>query len=103
MSAASTADAVETAVVTAPATDLAAPRRRRQRRRDAPITLRVTAHVLLIGGVVVALAPFVWMVATSFKQPQDVFTPTPDLLPTDARTGEWAGTFANYLQVLDLE
>lgn len=77
-------------------------RRRRSRRRDAPIALRVTARILLSGGAVVALAPFVWMVATSFKRPQDVFTPTPNLLPTDARTGQWAGTLTNYLQVLDL-
>lgn len=107
MSAAKTVDAktVDAAptVVTAPSADLdTRTSERRRRRRDAPIVLRVTAHVVLIGGVVVALAPFVWMVATSFKQPQDVFTPTPNLLPTDARTGQWAGTFANHLQVLDL-
>ncbi|MEV0196281.1 carbohydrate ABC transporter permease [Nonomuraea sp. NPDC050691] len=60
------------------------------------------AYAVLFAGVVAALAPFVWMIATSFKQPQDVFTPTPTLLPTDARTGAWAPTLDNYLQVLGI-
>ncbi|MEQ4724646.1 carbohydrate ABC transporter permease [Nonomuraea sp. B19D2] len=81
---------------------VAPPASRRRSRGVAPTALRLVAYAVLFAGVVVALAPFVWMIATSFKQPQDVFTPTPTLLPTDARTGVWAPTLDNYLQVLGI-
>ncbi|MGP3955654.1 carbohydrate ABC transporter permease [Nonomuraea sp. 3N208] len=75
------------------------PERRSERRAPAP--LRVLAFLLLAAGSLVALAPFAWMVATSFKQPQDVFTSTPHLLPT-TEEGHWAGTLANYTEVFEL-
>jgi multiple sugar transport system permease protein len=88
----------------------AGPRRRRAPRSDAPrnsrngapAALQVVAYVLLAAGALVALTPFIWMIATSFKQPQDVFTTTPNLLPLDSQTGAWAGTLDNFREVLGL-
>ncbi|GAA4187663.1 carbohydrate ABC transporter permease [Streptosporangium oxazolinicum] len=79
-----------------------APARRHARPGKSPAAPRVIANLILATGSVVALTPFVWMIATSFKRPQDVFTPTPNLLPLDAETGRWAPTLANYLNVLDI-
>jgi multiple sugar transport system permease protein len=72
------------------------------RREAVPAVVRLGAFVVLTVGALVALAPFIWMIATSFKQPQDVFTPTPHLLPTDAGTGAWAATLDNYREVLGI-
>ncbi|GIH24872.1 sugar ABC transporter permease [Acrocarpospora phusangensis] len=68
-----------------------------------PAVMRAFATLVLVAGALVAMAPFVWMIATSFKQPQDVFTPTPQLLPLSSETGAWAGTFDNYLAVFDID
>ena len=42
---------------------------------------RVVRHVALISGAVVMLAPFAWMVLTSFKTQGDIFSPTLTILP----------------------
>ena len=38
--------------------------------------LDVLTYIFLIGGSVIMIAPFVWMVATAFKVPADQFTKT---------------------------
>ena len=74
----------------------------RNRRNGAPAALQLAAYVVLGVGAIAALTPFIWMIATSFKEPQDVFTRTPSLLPLDSQTGAWAGTLDNFREVLGL-
>ena len=45
------------------------------------LAFAVLRHVLLLAGAAVMLAPFVWMVATSFKPPQEIFAGELSLLP----------------------
>lgn len=42
---------------------------------------RLLAHVVLIAGAIVLLTPFVWMVLTSFKPPNEIFLAQPTLFP----------------------
>ncbi|GAA1676031.1 carbohydrate ABC transporter permease [Nonomuraea maheshkhaliensis] len=50
----------------------------------------------------VSVVPFLWMLATSFKHGQDIYTKVPNLLPLDRKTGEWAATLGNYDYVLNV-
>lgn len=43
----------------------------------------VLRHLLLIAGLVIMLAPFVWMVSTSLKPPNEIFSTKLSLLPTN--------------------
>jgi len=53
-------------------------------RRPAPPALRGTLKWLLLGvGVVVAVVPFVWMVAGSFRTEADLFANPASLLPSE--------------------
>lgn len=42
---------------------------------------RLLAHAILIAGAVIMLTPFVWMVLTSFKPPNEIFLAHPTVLP----------------------
>src|SRR5262245_1302439 len=50
--------------------------------RSRRLIQRILVYALLIVGSVVFILPFMWMVATSLKQSQDVFTYPPSFLPT---------------------
>ncbi len=56
---------------------------------------RLLRHVVLLGGAVVMLAPFVWMVATSLKPKNEIFSSRFHLLPQ----GSW-GAGENYWTAL---
>lgn len=60
------------------------------------ITLSVLYGVLSLYALV-TLAPFIWMIITSFKQPADLFRVPPSLVPTQIFTDS---PFANYISVL---
>jgi multiple sugar transport system permease protein len=59
-----------------------------------PSALRGVRHLVLLAGTVVMLAPFVLMVATSFKPKEEIFAPEFRLLP------ERFGAAANYHEAL---
>ncbi|WP_043621967.1 carbohydrate ABC transporter permease [Nonomuraea candida] len=63
---------------------------------------RISVYVALVLLAAVSVVPFLWMLATSFKRGQDIYTTVPSLLPLDRKTGEWAGTLDNYAYVLDV-
>src|SRR5205823_232522 len=46
------------------------------------LTGHVLRHLVLIGGLVIMLAPFVWMVSTSLKPANEIFSAKLSLLPT---------------------
>jgi len=71
------------------------------RNRRAPAS-RAAIYVALTLIAVASVAPFLWMVATSFKHGPDVYTPIPNLLPLDRKTGELAPTLENYRYVLTI-
>jgi multiple sugar transport system permease protein len=58
------------------------------------------SYVALVAFAAAAVVPFLWMVATSFKHGPDVYTPIPNLLPLDRKTGDLAPTLDNYRYVL---
>ncbi|MEV4013973.1 carbohydrate ABC transporter permease [Nonomuraea angiospora] len=64
--------------------------------RKAPI------YVALVLLAAVSVVPFLWMLATSVKHGQDIYSKVPNLLPLDRKTGEWAATLDNYDYVLDV-
>ncbi|OLE27706.1 MAG: hypothetical protein AUG44_09460 [Actinobacteria bacterium 13_1_20CM_3_71_11] len=66
-------------------------------RRRGGVGLAYGALVVLAA---VAMVPFLWMVATSFKHGADVYTRFPQPLPLDHRTGQWHPTLDNYRYVL---
>jgi multiple sugar transport system permease protein len=61
---------------------------------------RASIYVALVLLAAVSVVPFLWMLATSFKHGQDIYTKVPSLLPLDKKTGEWAATLDNYGYVL---
>ncbi|UBU09953.1 carbohydrate ABC transporter permease [Nonomuraea gerenzanensis] len=63
---------------------------------------RLSMYVTLVLLAAVSVVPFLWMLATSFKHGPDIYTKTPNLLPLDKKTGEWAATLDNYAYVLDV-
>ncbi len=54
-------------------------RRLAQTRRS--IAGHVLRHLVLIAGLVIMLTPFVWMVSTSLKPPNEIFSTKLRLLP----------------------
>jgi multiple sugar transport system permease protein len=46
-----------------------------------PLALRALRHLVLLAGGTIMLAPFVWMVATSLKPPDEIFSTALTLLP----------------------
>ncbi|GAA2274275.1 carbohydrate ABC transporter permease [Nonomuraea roseoviolacea subsp. roseoviolacea] len=63
---------------------------------------RASIYLALVLLVAVSVVPFLWMVATSLKHGQDIYTKVPSLLPLDRRTGAWAATLENYAYVLQV-
>ncbi|WP_214321433.1 carbohydrate ABC transporter permease [Nonomuraea sediminis] len=63
---------------------------------------KASIYVALVLLSAVSVVPFLWMLATSVKHGQDIYTKVPQLLPLDRKTGEWAGTLDNYSYVLDI-
>lgn len=61
---------------------------------------KASIYVALVLLVAVSVVPFLWMLATSFKHGQDIYTQVPQLLPLDRKSGEWAATLENYEYVL---
>ncbi|MGJ8530220.1 carbohydrate ABC transporter permease [Maritalea sp.] len=66
-----------------------------QIRRDRAITL-VCLYLTLIAYAIITLAPFIWMLITSFKLPLDVFRLPPSFVPTMLQTDT---PMANYVTV----
>jgi multiple sugar transport system permease protein len=56
------------------------------------IAFEILRHVLLLLGAAIMLAPFIWMIATSFKPPQEIFSGELTLLPR-----QWHA-YENYYQ-----
>ncbi|WP_030450659.1 carbohydrate ABC transporter permease [Herbidospora cretacea] len=63
---------------------------------------RLPIYIALILLALVSVVPFVWMLATSFKNGPDVYTQVPQLLPLDKKTGEWNPTLGNYEYVFTI-
>ncbi len=64
-----------------------------RRRRHSSIIASVTAHAVLMAGAIIMLTPFLWMVLTSLKPPQEIFRLGLHILPR-----EWGGA-ENYGRV----
>ena len=58
------------------------PRRRVRGKRARAIAIRVLAYLVLILGAVLAVAPFLWMVSTSFKELQNIGDIPPEWFPS---------------------
>ncbi|WP_256760990.1 carbohydrate ABC transporter permease [Cohnella sp. WQ 127256] len=66
--------------------------------RNVPIRKRlgiVGTYTTLSVISLIMIIPFLWMISTSFKEPQKIFTFPPQLIPTSFR-------FQNYAEVFDL-
>ncbi len=50
-------------------------------------------HVLLLGGSVVMLLPFLWMLSTSLKEPREIFTFPPTWIPSPIAWANYAQTW----------
>ena len=61
---------------------------------------KASIYLALVLLAAVSVVPFLWMLATSVKHGQDIYSKVPSLLPLDRRTGEWAATLDNYDYVL---
>lgn len=57
---------------------------------------RVLVHLILILSVVISVFPFLWLVSTSFKKPEDIFTADIALVPPHF-------TWENYLYLLTMK
>lgn len=64
------------------------------RRRLSPAAA-VARHVVLMTGAAIMLAPFVWMISTSLKAPDEIFSTNLRLLPAD-----WSAAARNYGEAL---
>lgn len=56
--------------------------RSRRRRRTNELLGRISIYTLLLAGSVVFIIPFLWMLSTSLKPSQEVFTYPPNLIPS---------------------
>jgi multiple sugar transport system permease protein len=64
--------------------------------RGPSLTLgRLALHASLIAGSVIMLLPFVWMVSTSLKAPNEIFTYPPIWIPSDL-------VWENYIQTVSV-
>jgi len=61
--------------------------------RTRRLIKQILVYILLIAGSVMFILPFMWMIATSLKQSQDVFTYPPSFLPTSF---EWRNYIAGW-------
>jgi len=71
----------------APRTDRPTPQRRPARKY---LGRRLSKHLILVAISLAFLAPFVVMVTTAFKTPQDVFHVPPTLVPSKWITGNFS-------------
>jgi multiple sugar transport system permease protein len=54
---------------------------------------RLALHGLLLGGSVIMLLPFLWMLSTSLKEPSDIFTYPPTWIPSPFAWNNYADTW----------
>jgi len=61
---------------------------------------RVFVHLLLFVGIAITLAPFVWMISTSFKSSESVFSYPPQWIPQNPTLEQYRALFreVNFLQ-----
>lgn len=61
---------------------------------------RVFIHLLLFAGLAITLAPFIWMISTSFKSSESVFAFPPQWIPKQPTTEQYQALFreVNFLQ-----
>jgi len=61
---------------------------------------RIIIHLLLFVGIVITLAPFIWMISTSFKSAESVFTYPPQWIPKHPTLEQYQKLFreVNFLQ-----
>jgi len=61
---------------------------------------RIFIHLFLLVGIVITLAPFVWMISTSFKSTESVFTYPPQWVPKHPTLEQYQKLFSevNFLQ-----
>lgn len=61
---------------------------------------RIFVHLLLLLGLAITLAPFIWMISTSFKSSESVFTFPPQWIPEHPTLGQYRALFreVNFLQ-----
>lgn len=57
---------------------------------------RIELHFLLFLGLFITMLPFVWMLSTSFKSKEAIFTKTPQIIPKRP-------TLENYLRIFNIE
>ena len=79
---------------------LAMPRRQPTRRSPVRVEL-VLSHLVLLAGAVAMLLPFVWMISTSVKPADQLFTVPPTWIPNPVRWENYvkamgAGNFGRY-------
>jgi multiple sugar transport system permease protein len=72
---------------------VAEPQRRARSLRRGKLIQRVVIYALLVGLSALFLLPFMWMVSTSLKQSQDVFTYPPSFFPNSF---EWRNYIAGW-------
>jgi multiple sugar transport system permease protein len=66
------------------------PRRRAGRKRARAVLVRVLAYLVLILGAILAVAPFLWMVSTSFKELENIGDIPPEWFPNPFVTHNYA-------------
>lgn len=61
---------------------------------------RIFIHLLLFVGIAITLAPFIWMISTSFKSSESVFTFPPQWIPKHPTIEQYQALFreVNFLQ-----
>jgi len=61
---------------------------------------RIFIHLLLLVGIAITLAPFIWMISTSFKSAESVFTYPPQWIPKHPTIEQYQKLFreVNFLQ-----
>lgn len=61
---------------------------------------RIFIHLLLFAGLAITLAPFIWMISTSFKSAESVFTFPPQWIPKHPTIEQYQTLFreVNFLQ-----
>ena len=61
---------------------------------------RIFIHLLLFAGLAITLAPFIWMISTSFKSSESVFTFPPQWIPKHPTIEQYQALFreVNFLQ-----
>ena len=64
------------------------------------LSRRIFIHLLLFAGLAITLAPFIWMISTSFKSAESVFTFPPQWIPKHPTIEQYQTLFreVNFLQ-----